>query len=34
MIYSEMVGRGKELDRLGLQITKSVNGIWLIVNII
>ena len=34
MIYSEMVGRDKELDRLELQVMKAINGDGSIVNII
>ncbi|MEJ2364325.1 MAG: AAA family ATPase [Deltaproteobacteria bacterium] len=34
MIYSEMVGRDKELDRLELQAMKAINGEGSIVNII
>ena len=34
MIYSEMVGRNKELDRLELQVMKAINGAGSIVNII
>lgn len=34
MIYSEMVGRHKELDRLELQVLKVINGEGSIVNII
>lgn len=34
MIYSEMVGRNKELDRLELQVMKAVNGEGSVVNII
>jgi class 3 adenylate cyclase/tetratricopeptide (TPR) repeat protein len=34
MIYSEMVGRKKELDRLELQVMKAINGEGSIVNII
>jgi class 3 adenylate cyclase len=34
MIYSEMVGRDKELDRLELQVMKAINGEGSIVNII
>ncbi len=33
-IYSEMVGRDKELDRLELQVMKAINGDGSIVNII
>ena len=34
MIYSKMVGRDKELDRLELQVMKAINGEGSIVNII
>jgi class 3 adenylate cyclase/tetratricopeptide (TPR) repeat protein len=34
MIYSEMVGREKELDRLELQVMKVINGQGSVVNII
>jgi class 3 adenylate cyclase/tetratricopeptide (TPR) repeat protein len=34
MIYSEMVGRDRELDRLELQVMKAVNGEGSVVNII
>jgi class 3 adenylate cyclase len=34
MIYSEMVGRDKELDRLELQVMKAINGQGSVVNII
>lgn len=34
MIYSEMVGRDRELDRLELQVLKAVNGQGSVVNII
>ena len=34
MIYSEMVGRDRELDRLELQVMKAVNGQGSVVNII
>jgi class 3 adenylate cyclase len=34
MIYSEMVGRDNELDRLELQVMKAINGEGSIVNII
>jgi hypothetical protein len=34
MIYSEMVGRDNELDRLELQVMKTINGEGSIVNII
>lgn len=34
MIYSEMVGRDKQLDRLELQVMKAINGEGSIVNII
>jgi class 3 adenylate cyclase/tetratricopeptide (TPR) repeat protein len=34
MIYSEMVGRDKELDRLEFQVMKAINGEGSIVNII
>ena len=34
MIYSKMVGREKELDRLDLQVMKAINGEGSIVNII
>jgi len=34
MIYSEMVGRDKELDKLELQVIKAINGEGSIVNII
>ncbi|MFX0198861.1 MAG: AAA family ATPase, partial [Candidatus Hodarchaeota archaeon] len=34
MIYSEMVGRDKDLDRLQLQVIKAINGEGSIVNII
>jgi tetratricopeptide (TPR) repeat protein len=34
MIYSEMIGRDKDLDRLELQVMKAVNGEGSIVNII
>jgi len=34
MIYSKMVGRDKELDRLGLQVMKVINGEGSVVNII
>jgi len=34
MIYSEMVGRDKELDRLQLQVMKVINGEGSVVNVI
>ncbi|UCE51712.1 MAG: AAA family ATPase, partial [Desulfobacterales bacterium] len=34
MIFSEMVGRGKELDRLELQVMKAINGEGSVINII
>jgi class 3 adenylate cyclase len=34
MIYSEMVGRDKELDKLELQVMKAINGEGSVVNII
>ncbi|MGD9238661.1 MAG: adenylate/guanylate cyclase domain-containing protein [Desulfobacterales bacterium] len=34
MIYSEMVGRNKDLDKLELQVMKAINGEGSIVNII
>ena len=34
MIYSEMVGRDKELDKLELQVMKAINGQGSVVNII
>ena len=34
MIYSEMVGRDKELDRLEFQVMKAINGEGSVVNII
>ena len=34
MIYSELVGRDKEIDRLELQVMKAINGEGSIVNII
>ena len=34
MIFSEMVGRGRELDRLKLHVLKAINGEGSIVNII
>jgi len=34
MIYSEMVGRDQELDRLKLQVMKAINGEGSIVNIV
>lgn len=34
MIYSEMIGRDNELDRLELQVMKAINGAGSIVNII
>jgi tetratricopeptide (TPR) repeat protein len=34
MIYSEMVGRGKELNKLELQVMKAINGEGSVVNII
>jgi class 3 adenylate cyclase len=34
MIYSEMVGRDKELDKLQLQVMKAINGQGSVINII
>jgi class 3 adenylate cyclase len=34
MIYSEMVGRDKELDKLELQVMKAINGQGSVINII